>query len=1435
MRMVRLAIVVVMAMLVAVCNAQAWRREWVAFYYARSSQSEFAAATAPSKDGGGYILTAATNYYDNGYIPLQNGYQLTKVDSGGNAMWSRFLDLEKGGTFKVVEGATGVFVAASVDRMFDGGQSIAVVKYDLFGQQQWMRYYSLAPGYYVQQLVVDSQDDPFLLVQNNPNFAGDWIILRFDTFGNFSWLRHPNFAPNTATTYIATDGGLNLYASGLNDKDIAWLAKYDKYGNSVWSYLESTGVGAQSPPYFAVAPDTTIWFTGAYAYSAGGGITYLRKISSGGQLLSSAHIDYPGLNGVFTDQYGGAYLFPNAPTYTGLPLARFNANGTPVWQKAVLTSPTYDGFCDANGDVNMLEPGQIEQFDSNGNLRWKSATAPQGFSGNSASYDGTGIIAGGANGTVAGIQKLTNGGVVQWSYGNITHDHESALTMYASTSSIGTTYFAGNSKWLGAYDTYSKLLFAIILPRETVRYIQADTGGGVIVGQDLTRKYDDSGNLVWTSSASGNAAAANANGEIYVIGDSLSKVSSAGRILWTLPVSGSTIRLDNYGNVITSGPTVVSPSGTIISRPASSSRGFMEGPGVTEVDSYGNTYVVSNHYTSGTTYGWVRKYSPSGALLWQSDLGTGLNCPMMDAIMDRTSNTLYVASTTHTDHYQPTVWAVDCNANTVKWLNVLNIAANGHSQKILLNPDNHPVVAGDCHDLNSAYDYYVFQLKPTGDLEHLSRFDSGYRMNDRYETFGLDAQGNAYVCGRSIGPSGSYNFNVIKYSIPRFDDAVVTQSAKTKVLAGSQFSVGVTATNIGKDPWTRATGFLVDCLEPNTWGIGFAYLDPGDFVETSEYKQWVVNATAPTTPGTYTMQWQMELAGTKFGLPSTPLTITVAAQTNSGAYISQSVPTSMVSGQTYPVNVQYKNTGSNTWYPSTIRLQSMSPQNNLNWSLARLPLINGPVPPGGIGIFAANLIGPETAGGYSFQWWPIDDSKGLNFGNVSPIVAVQVVAMADAARYLSRTGATTLLAGADFYVQNKMLNVGTNDWLSSGGYNMMTVNPNNDSKWSAIRAYMPAGSLVNTGGPATFTALCSAPITPGTYTMQWQCDKNGVPFGDTTPLLNITVVTSADNAQFLSSTPLPTNIGINATFGVTLTMKNIGTASWNSSYGLAPIGNSSFGVTLIPSGSVAPGGTGTFTGTFTAPATPGTYMFQCRMSHNGTKFGQRSPSVSIIVSPEAGVYVSKNVPATVYAGQDFWIQFTMQNTGSTTWTLSNGYTMMSVNPVNNSTWTINRLYMPSGASIAPGQTVTFSGLATAPITAKTYSMQWQLDRNGVPFGDITPFINVNVVNGPDNAQYVSQFNVATTIQHGAQFDASVTMKNIGTASWGAGYTLVPVGSSNFGIGSIGAQGTAPGGTSTFSQRFTAPLTPGKYTFQWRMAHNGVKFGQPSVAITVTVT
>jgi len=304
----------------------------------------------------------------------------------------------------------------------------------------------------------------------------------------------------------------------------------------------------------------------------------------------------------------------------------------------------------------------------------------------------------------------------------------------------------------------------------------------------------------------------------------------------------------------------------------------------------------------------------------------------------------------------------------------------------------------------------------------------------------------------------------------------------------------------------------------------------------------------------------------------------------------------------------------------------------------------------------------------------------------------------DNAAFVSRSGAIGVYAGADFYCTNVMQNTGTTTWTSATGYAMMSVAPSNNTTWGGNRIPIPGSmSSVAPGAQVTFSKLCTAPITPGTYPMQWQVSKSGTSFGAPTPLINIIVYQGSDDAQFISSTAISTSIGPSKQFGAILTMKNLGTATWGSGYSLAPMGNNNFGVASLPSSSTVRNASYGFAGAFTAPTTPGTYTFQWRMQHGTVKFGQPTPLLTITVSNEAAQFVSRSGAVEVYAGTNFYATNTMRNTGTTSWTWSSTPAYwMTILPSTDTTWSASKMNLPT--TVAPGGTMTTSAYCKAPTT-----------------------------------------------------------------------------------------------------------------------------------------
>jgi hypothetical protein len=114
-------------------------------------------------------------------------------------------------------------------------------------------------------------------------------------------------------------------------------------------------------------------------------------------------------------------------------------------------------------------------------------------------------------------------------------------------------------------------------------------------------------------------------------------------------------------------------------------------------------------------------------------------------------------------------------------------------------------------------------------------------------------------------------------------------------------------------------------------------------------------------------------------------------------------------------------------------------------------------------------------------------------------------------------------------------------------------------------------------------------------------------------------------------------------------------------------------------------------------------------------------------SGDNAVFVSQDVLSSIQAGASFEAQFTMQNTGTTTWTRDALYRLGSQTPQGNQTWGRGRIPIEESIEVAPGAQYTFVAQLTAPATPMLYNMQWQMVHEQVGwFGEPTPLVEIEV-------------------------------------------------------------------------------------------------------------
>ncbi len=234
---------------------------------------------------------------------------------------------------------------------------------------------------------------------------------------------------------------------------------------------------------------------------------------------------------------------------------------------------------------------------------------------------------------------------------------------------------------------------------------------------------------------------------------------------------------------------------------------------------------------------------------------------------------------------------------------------------------------------------------------------------------------------------------------------------------------------------------------------------------------------------------------------------------DNAAFVAQSVPTTMTSGQRSTVSVTMQNTGTTTWAPSSdlgYKLGTQNPQDNTLWAdTTRVYLNPGEsVLPGQTKIFTFSISSPATPGTYNFQWRMVHEGVAW-FGAASANVSVLVTAPKPyGAQLVSQSVPTTLSTGQKTAVSITMKNTGTNVWTAATGYKLGAQNPQDNDNWGTGRVNLVAGDSIDQSAQKTFTFDITAPSVAGPYNFQWRMVQEGVSwFGDLTSNVVIQVTT----------------------------------------------------------------------------------------------------------------------------------------------------------------------------------------------------------------------------------------------------------------------------------------------------------------------------------------
>jgi len=506
-------------------------------------------------------------------------------------------------------------------------------------------------------------------------------------------------------------------------------------------------------------------------------------------------------------------------------------------------------------------------------------------------------------------------------------------------------------------------------------------------------------------------------------------------------------------------------------------------------------------------------------------------------------------------------------------------------------------------------------------------------------------------------------------------------------------------------------------------------------------------------------------------------------QASNAYFIAQDVPNTMETGETVEVSITMNNSGTTTWTAGDFKLNSQNVQGNKNWGLNRVALA-ADVVPGADHTFTFDITAPTTAGSYNFQWKMFNEGVE-RFGDLTDNVVIEVtdpvplpgvaslLVPADGANALSISTDLSWLAGSDATshevlfgsdLGNLALTTQSGTVFDPGTLEYDTtyywqINEVNDtgktigSLWSfttsialpgAATLVSPANASTSlsieqnllwtagagatshevlfgtdTGNLASTTQMGTS-FNPGTLanntTYYWQINESNEAGKTTGTLWSFTTIESLpDVASINSPADGSTDLGIDAVL------------SWTAGSG-AVSHQVLFGTDTANLETSIQSGTSFNPGTL---ANGTTYYWKINEinsagSSNGPLWSFTTEEIMLV---NGATFVSQDVPTSMTPGEVVTVSVTVNNAGTSPWTVADGHKLGSQNAQGNTTWGFNRL--PLTQDVAPGANHTFTFDVTAPNTSGTYEFQWRMLQENVQwFGDYSTNVSIDVVSVP---------------------------------------------------------------------------------------------------------
>lgn len=540
----------------------------------------------------------------------------------------------------------------------------------------------------------------------------------------------------------------------------------------------------------------------------------------------------------------------------------------------------------------------------------------------------------------------------------------------------------------------------------------------------------------------------------------------------------------------------------------------------------------------------------------------------------------------------------------------------------------------------------------------------------------------------------------------------------TRLQPGERKRVTGTLINSGRRPWIAkgdtAIILIQRWLTPGFQVVGTPqYLQlPHDFAP-SEQATIQLTLTAPTTPGTYLLRYDLYDKGnkkwlTQHGARHLHYTITVepasAAPPLRVEWVSATVPGEMQPGQRVPITATVRNVGTATWRAGgepakgVVRL-------GYHWITADGREIEGKtrgvlprdVAPGEtVTLENVEILTPETPGAYTLRldmvaeqvaWFRQVDSRPHTVSvRIQPPPAPPF-----RVEWVSATLPASIPTQGSARITVSVKNTGSATWRAGGeppqgivhlGYRWLTAD--GAVQEGAERGRLP--SDVPPGGTATIAMDVRAPATPGAYTLRldmvaeriaWFHEVGGQPLDRTVRVEGVSTSSPQLDYRWLN-VQLPRQMRAGQTVRGRVVVQNTGSETWRArtpdGRGMVRLGYHWYTTekqpvhgwpdirAMLPN-DVPPGNSVALDIEVGAPPQPGTYLLALNLVKEGVAWFPKKPEppglLTVQVLPAAStktpwgvVFEAHTLPTHLEAGETADISLTLRNTGERPWQAS---------------------------------------------------------------------------------------------------------------------------------------------------------------------------------------